>query len=58
MKVRFTEGVTRVTHKDSCLDLRLGSGSQRTRSARDALIGVTTCAEGIIEDLSTLQRSQ
>lgn len=43
-----------VSHEDGGLDLRNGCCCEWDSSAGDALVGVSTAAESVVEDLTTL----
>lgn len=52
--VRQTWDVARVAHEDGSLDLLLRGRGDRNDGAREALVGVTTTAVCVIEDLTAL----
>jgi hypothetical protein len=56
-RVGATGDVPRVTHEDDCLDLASNSAGDWCSGAGNALVGVTTSAESVITDLSSLRVS-
>jgi hypothetical protein len=56
-RVRTTGDVSRITHEDDRLDLASNSAGDGCSGAGDALVGVTTSAESVITDLSSLRVS-
>jgi hypothetical protein len=56
-RVGATGDVSRVTHKDDRLDLASNSTGDGCSGAGNTLVGVTTSAESVIADLSSLRVS-
>jgi hypothetical protein len=56
-RVRTSGDVSRVTHEDDGLDLAANSAGDGCSGAGDALVGVTTSAESVITNLSSLRVS-